>query len=126
MSKYELSEEETAQLLERLRTDRFLSERRFAESFSRGKFRSNRWGRHKIRYALRQKGLEDQDIRHGLDEIPEAEYRAALYELLEKKQTRLKPSLSLIERRQRLLQYARQKGYETDLVRAFIRELLDD
>ncbi|MEM6299664.1 MAG: regulatory protein RecX, partial [Bacteroidota bacterium] len=115
--------EEQDLILDRLREDRFLSEKRFAESFTRGKFRSNRWGKLKIRYALAQKGISDQDIRHGLKEIPDEEYEEGLRYILNQKIDRLKPELSKLEKRQRLYAFAQQKGYEMDWIKRTIKDL---
>lgn len=124
LEKYQLSRDETEVVLQKLEVDNFLSESRYAQSFVRGKFRGNGWGRLKIRHALRQKGVSQADIRIGLQEITEEEYEARLQELLDKKAQRLKDELTLLERKQRLVRYAQQKGYEPELIFRFVEACL--
>ena len=47
---------------------------RFAKAFAKGKNRSNRWGKIKIRQHLFHKGLNEIEINEGIDSIDEAEY----------------------------------------------------
>ena len=53
---------------------------RFAKAFARGKNRSNRWGKIKIRQHLFHKGLNEIEINEGIDSIDEADY----FKVLEK------------------------------------------
>ncbi len=120
MQRYELSPDEAEALMEALRADRFLSQERFARSFARGKFYQNHWGAQKIRFALRQKGVSDALIRQALQQIPEADYRQTLEELLQKKLPQLKNTLSPLQKKQRLIAYAQQKGYEIELIQELL------
>ena len=47
-------------LIEQLIAENFINEKRYAESFARGKFRNNRWGRLKISKALLAKQIQRQ------------------------------------------------------------------
>ncbi len=53
---------------------------RFAKAFARGKNRSNRWGKIKIRQHLFHKGLNEIEINEGIDSIDESDY----YKILKK------------------------------------------
>lgn len=73
-------------LLARLREDNFLSDERFVSAYIRGKIRINGWGRLKIQYGLRAKGIEEHLIQKALKtEINADEYMALLRKTIEEK-----------------------------------------
>ena len=112
---YELPDQEIEEILEKLETEKFLNEERFAKAFAGGKFRLKKWGRLKIRQELKMRGIPEAYIRKAWDEIKDEEYIEVLYHLLEKKKNtdRLK---STIEDKQKLLRFALSKGYEQDII----------
>ncbi len=54
---WELSEEEVEQAMSRLISEKFIDDSRYAGYYVRDKFQFNGWGRIKIRYQLRGKGV---------------------------------------------------------------------
>jgi regulatory protein len=62
----------------------FLNEERFAITYARGKFRMKSWGKQKIKYALKMKGISEYCIKKGLAQIPEEEYLCTLKHLFQK------------------------------------------
>lgn len=71
-----------------LQENNYLNENRFIGLFIRSKFNQKKWGRGKIQFELRKKGISDSDIQAHWDEIAEADYSEALKVLLEKKHLR--------------------------------------
>jgi regulatory protein len=110
-----LNEETAEQIYASLLSDKFFDEERFARAFAYGKFRSNHWGKVRIRQELRMRDIDPEIIRLALDEIGEEEYTGLLRQLLEKRRRELD---------QRADDNARQKtaaamiraGFEPDLV----------
>lgn len=121
---YGLDEDEAGEILMRLVREKLLDDERYARSFARGKHRLKKWGRRRIRLELKQRGLSEFCIRAGLSEINGDEYYQNLKELLEKKNAQEKEAHPL-KRRQKLLAYAAQKGYEGDLAQTALSEVLD-
>jgi len=109
--------------LERLRVDGFLNDARFANAFVRDKFRFGKWGKIKIKYHLRQKGLDDELINRALLEIENDEYDEVLMELMEKKKQSLKESDKL-KMKAAMIRYAAAKGYEPDKIYKAIDQIL--
>ena len=62
----------------------YLNETRFAQSFSRGKFRIKKWGREKILRELKLRQISPYNIKLALKEIPEDEYQRTLEDLAAK------------------------------------------
>ncbi len=93
----------------------YLNEERFAKQFVGGKFRMKDWGRKKIYYALKEKGVSEYNIKKGMKEIDDEVYRKTLHELAEKKYASLKGEQYLV-RKKKTIDYLMQKGYEPELV----------
>jgi len=95
--------------------DGFLNEQRFAVAFAGGKFRVNKWGKVKIKLALKAKKVSDYCVRHALGQISPADYEKTLNKVLsdrKKKVTEKDP----IKQKYLLAQYAIGRGYEPEMV----------
>ena len=99
--------------------DDYLNEERFARQFAGGKFRMKEWGRKKIYYGLKEKGISDYLIKTAMKEINEEAYRKILGGLAEKKYAQLKGEQYLV-RKKKTIDYLLQKGYEPELVTAVV------
>lgn len=103
------------EMMARLEDDRFLDDDRFAESFTRGRFYQKKWGREKIRYELRGRGLRPMQIDRALATITQEDYTAAIHQLLQRKAEQIHDT-DAFKRRQKLARYLIGKGYESPLV----------
>lgn len=112
-----------AQIMQRLAREGFLDEERYVAAFVRGKFLNRGWGKRKLAAMLAQKGISAQHIQAGLAMISTDDYRQVVYNLaVQKKQQLL--SMDVYQAQQRLTRYLLQKGYELDVVRPIVEELL--
>lgn len=126
LKRFELTPDEQATLIKRLTDEGYLNESRYVKAFVKDKFRFSKWGRIKIRYALRQKGLSSTLTDEGLLEIAEEDYREMLSDLLRQKKRSVKAN-SPYELRGKLLRFAAGRGFELDLAGAVLRKMgLDD
>jgi len=108
-------------ILELIQFD-FLNEERYARSFARGKFRIKKWGKLKIRSALKKRNVYFKCIDLAMLEIDEKTYLITLKEMLQKKNDNLKETNSF-NRKMKLIQYLVNKGYEYDLIHDALVEL---
>lgn len=100
---------EREDLLQELIEEKYVDDERFAESFIRGKVNQKRWGRTRLNYELRLKGISDSIITEKMSEIDEETYNKNLEYLIERwKSEHSKPD------KQKLFQYLIRKGYQTD------------
>ena len=97
----------------------FLNEERFAKSFVRGKYGQKRWGKMKIKAALKQKGISDRNMISGFREIDEDTYLSNIQHLARKKHE-LITEKNAYKKRQKLYLFLVQKGYEQDLINEVI------
>ncbi|HEY1040894.1 MAG TPA: regulatory protein RecX [Bacteroidia bacterium] len=112
---YGLWPEAVESIIADLITQNFLNEERFAIAFTGGKFRIKKWGRVKIKIALKQKRVSDYCIKKALQEIDEDEYMKTLEQVIAKKSRELQEK-NPIKRKYKLLQYAYSRGFEQDLI----------
>ena len=102
--------------------ENYLNEERFAIAFAGGKFRINKWGRIKIKYALKQKQVSAYCIKKALKQIDEEEYLKTLQKLFEEKLKTLKSEKNIFIKKRKLQDHLLQKGFESDLIREMINE----
>lgn len=115
LRKWEVPPAEAEAMLQQLIEEGYLSQARFAESFTGGKMRVKRWGKIRIEQELRKRGVSGEDASRSLAGIDAGAYLSNLKILLEKKEATLKePDARL--RKQKLARYAFSKGYEPELV----------
>ena len=98
----------------------FLNEERYARVYAGGKFRVNRWGKNKIRYALKQNKVSDYCIRKGLAEIDEEEYDRVIERLVKSKMEQLTGLLAL--RKEKTMSYLIGRGFEAERIKPFLRD----
>jgi regulatory protein len=101
----------------------YLNEERFAKLFVGGKFRVKQWGRVKIKYELKQKGISEYIIKLALKEISEEDYETSLQKLAVAKWKLLKGE-QYINRQVKTINYLLQKGYEAPLARLAVEQIL--
>lgn len=112
-------------LISHLIQTNFLNEERFAAAFVSGKFRIKRWGKIKIKQQLKQKNISDYSINKGLKEIIDNEYQMAIRDLAASK-NRLTKANSKWDRIAKLSRYLQSKGYESELIREVVAEIIDE
>jgi regulatory protein len=99
-----------------------LNEERYARSFARGKFRIKKWGKIKIRMALKKRDINFKCIDLSMLEIDDKTYFNTLKELLQKKNETVKETNSY-KRKMKLTSYLVSRGYEYDLINDALVEL---
>ena len=100
----------------------YLNEERFAQLFAGGKFRIKDWGRKKILYGLKEKGVSEYNIKKALKGIDDESYLKTLKQKAEKKYESLKSEQYLV-RKKKTMDYLMQKGFESDLVTRVMIEI---
>jgi regulatory protein len=126
LKQFLVSYEEKKEIIDYLTQEKYLNETRYAQAFVRGKFLLKHWGKVKIIYHLQKKGINQKDINEGLKEIEEEDYIETLTKLLQKKYDSLqekKEDKQVIK--QKLYNYAQQKGYEFDYIKQAITNIKD-
>lgn len=118
-----LNKQDVEESISKLIEDDYLNEERYAQSFARGHFRTKQWGRVKISYELKQKGVSAYCIQKGLKEIDEDEYEQTLRELLAKKAESFPETEKSYIKRHKVAAYAMQRGFESPLIQKLLTEM---
>ena len=109
-------------IINQLQKEGYLDEERYAKAFAGGKFRLNKWGRHKIEFEMKIRGIPELMIQEGMVEIDENEYLQTLRELMIHKFNEIKSDKN-VNIREKILNFAFGKGYEMELILGLIKEM---
>lgn len=109
-------------IVQHLVDDRFIDDERFARAFVRDKSEYSRWGRLKIRQALRLKQVDAEYIDQALEEeIDPERYMRILSELLRAKYRQLPDGEDPYTSSAKLIRFAAGRGFEPSLIMQLIR-----
>jgi regulatory protein len=109
-------------IIRQLQEEGYINEERFAKVYAGGKFRVNKWGRQKIEFELKLKGIPEGIIKKGIEEIDEEDYQRILRDLIRKKQKEITPEKDL-NIREKIITFVQGKGYEMELILTALKEL---
>lgn len=101
-------------IITRLKQERYLDNERFARAYCRDKLRFNGWGRVKIAFMLKGKGIDQQIIDQVISEIDEEQYSTILNEALAYKAKTL-DGKEPQQAKAALLRFAASRGFEPNL-----------
>jgi regulatory protein len=116
MRRWELPEEAQARVMQRLVSERYVDDERYAQAFVKDKIRYNKWGRRKVEQALWQKRIDEEIRKRVLDEVDDEEYLSVLRPLLKQKRKTTKAD-SDYELNQKLVRFALGRGFTFDIIR---------
>ena len=118
----EIYGDDLEEIISALITENFLNEERFAKTYAGGKFRVKRWGKIKIKQALKKRNISAYCIKKAMQEIDEEGYVEGLHKLLEKKRLSTKET-DEFKLKGKLAKYAISKGFEAPLVWQTLKEI---
>lgn len=115
LKKNELSAEEIQTIINELVAEKFIDDFRYSQFYVSDKLKFNKWGRIKIRHALKQKRIPSHIIESAISEIDEENYFEILKSLLYNKNKTINKQDDL-KRKQSLLRFATSRGFEYNLI----------
>jgi len=119
---YGIYYEDAEEIISSLIQDNYLNEERFARQFAGGKFRMKQWGKRKIIYHLKQKGVSEYCIKKAFQEIDGEEYYTTLENLAEKKWKSL-PGKNKRLKEKKTFEFLAGRGFETDLILEVLKQV---
>lgn len=120
-----ISPTDCTSIIDRLNDEKFIDHQRYCSSFVKDKFRFNKWGRIKIRYALIQKKINASLINEALARIDDTEYLDALAKMIEVKGKTLN-SEDAYDRKVKLFRFAVSRGFEPDVINRVLKSDFTD
>ena len=116
MQRWGMTEEAQARVMQRLVSERYVDDERYARAFVHDKIRYNKWGQRKVEQALWQKRIDDDIRQQVLSEVDDEEYLSVLRPLLKQKRRSTKAD-SDYELNQKLMRFALSRGFTYDIIR---------
>ncbi len=107
-------------IIDRLLADDFINEKRFCNYYVNDKFRFNKWGKIKISFALKQKGIDTELINNALSAIDDGEYEEMLASILKTKLLSIKFEYEY-EKQGKLFRFAQSRGFENAVIDRVLR-----
>ena len=117
-----VSDTDKQKIIDRLISEDFINEKRFCTFFVKDKFRFNKWGKIKISFALKAKGLDKGMILDAITTIDDGEYEEMLASLLKTKLIGLKYQFEY-EKQGKLFHFAQGRGFENNVIERVIRSI---
>ena len=119
MRRWEIADDAQARVMQRLITERYVDDERFARAFANDKVKYNKWGRCKVEQAMWLKHIAEDIRQRVLDSIDDEEYIAILRPLLQQKRRSVKAHNDY-ELRQKLIKFAIGRGFTMDIIKQCI------
>ncbi|HMO62346.1 MAG TPA: regulatory protein RecX [Ferruginibacter sp.] len=111
-----LTTDEAAEAISKLIEENYLNEERFAIQYAGGKFRIKQWGRVKISFELKRKGVSSYCIKKALHAIDETAYACCFEKLVQQKKDALNGERNVFIKKRKLRDFLLAKGFEQALV----------
>lgn len=120
LQEWECEETDIDAIISTLQQQKFLDDERYTQLFVKSKLRNNKWGRIKIEFTLKQKGVDNGVIQNALDSIDENEYFSTLEQLLQAKVKTIK-ARNDFDKKTKLFRFASAKGFEFELINKVVQ-----
>lgn len=119
MTKWEISEEAQARIMEHLVKNKYIDDERYCRAFVHDKMEYNHWGRCKIEQALYVKHVDKAIQKTVLDEIPDEDFIDILRPLIVQKRRQTRAN-SEYEMNMKLMRFAASRGFTIEQIRQCI------
>ena len=116
---YEIVEEIVDEIIDKLIEEKFIDDERYVRAYVKDKFRFNKWGKTKMRYYLKAKGLSDEVIEQGLAVIDDEKYRDLLVRTMKSKAKTIKKK-NKFDKMGQVIRFAQSRGFEPELIHRYM------
>ena len=116
LKRWDVDDAAQERIIQRLISERYIDDERYARAFVKDKIRYNKWGQRKVQQGLWQKHIAPEIQQRVLDEIDENEYLDVLRPLLRQKRKTIKAQNDY-ELNQKLVRFAFGRGFTFDIIR---------
>ena len=117
-----IASDDIKQIIEKLIQGKFIDEDRYCKSFVNDNLRFNKWGKIKIIYALRQKGISSQNIDNAINCIDEEKYLETLQEIILSKRKSIKNDTPE-NVKAKLFRFAASRGFEPECINLCLKTI---
>ena len=118
---FKVSSQLVENIVEYLIDNDYLNEERYTKMFIQGKLRIKKWGRIKLKYELKSKGIDIKIINEHINQINEEDYIEYFNEFSTNKIKFLKGTLN--QKKRSFINYFTYRGWENDLIYQKLRDI---
>ena len=118
---FKISSQLVENIVEYLIDNDYLNEERYTKMFIQGKLRIKKWGRIKLKYELRSKGIDIKIINEHINQINEEDYIEYFNEFSTNKIKFLKGSND--QKKRSFINYFTYRGWENNLIYEKLKDL---
>ncbi len=110
----------------KLKKEGFLNDQEFAKQWTESRMNQGKYGRTRIAYELRRKGLSENTVDEVMNETdPEQEFCSA-YRLAEKSLKSVSSCDDILKQKRRIYGMLARRGFETDIIHQVIDQIFSD
>ncbi len=121
---YEIMDELVEEIISKLKAEKFIDDERYVRAYVSDKFKFNKWGKTKIRYYLKGKGLSDNTISKGLEVIDDEQYKKVLIKTMKEKARKV-IGKTKFEKTGQIIRFAQSRGFEPEIIHRYLNEVID-
>ena len=118
---FKVSSQLVENIVEYLIDNDYLNEERYTKMFIQGKLRIKKWGRIKLKYELRSKGIDIKTINEHINQINEEDYLNYFNEFSTSKIKFLKGTKD--QKKRSFKNYFTYRGWENNLIYQKLRDI---
>ena len=118
---FKVSSQLVKNIVEYLIDNDYLNEERYTKMFIQGKLRIKKWGRIKLKYELRSKGIDIKTINEHINQINEEDYLNYFNEFSTSKIKFLKGTKD--QKKRSFINYFTYRGWENNLIYQKLRDI---
>lgn len=122
LSSFDLLPDACQRIISCLVQEKFINESRYATSFTHDKLQFNKWGRIKIDYEMKKKGIPTSIRQKAIEEIDQNLYKEILCTILKDKKKTIKAK-DKREEYYKLLRFAVNRGFESHAINTCLKGL---
>jgi regulatory protein len=123
LSRWGVSADDSATIIQHLVAEKYIDERRYATLFTKDKHRLAHWGKNKIANTLKLSKIPSAYINEALAQISDESYETQLTDLVMKKLKSCKAKNSY-DLKAKLYRFAISRGFESNLALSAIEDIL--
>ncbi|MEN8118624.1 MAG: regulatory protein RecX, partial [Bacteroidota bacterium] len=116
---YEIVDEIVEEIIDKLIEEKYIDDERYVKAYVNDKFKINKWGKVKMRHYLRLKGLSDEVIQKGLNNIDTEKYKNLLIKTMKTKAKTIK-SKNKFDKMGQVIRFAQNRGFEPELIHRYM------
>jgi len=118
---FKVSSQLVENIVEYLIDNDYVNEERYTKMFIQGKLRIKKWGRIKLKYELRSKGIDIKTINEHINQINEEDYINYFNEFSTSKIKFLKGTKD--QKKRSFINYFTYRGWENNLIYQKLRDI---